>query len=278
MSVGERTVSIEAKGEGSSTPSSNRYAQPFTRNQSASSVQDYIPQFAAAAVLANAASVWLMLSPLDKGDESYNKLLGVVEIVGVLRRHGLDVRLARAGRYGPALVAAGASGFDAGAGLGDTIDVKSTVLSRRQPPPPKKPSGVEAKENDGRAARVYVPSVGHSLPRSQIQGLFDKEPSTRALLGCADAFCCPTVDVMLKDWRGHTVRARAQGALRLMEVPSIRRLGYATDRVGSELASISQVNRHLAAAGHSTIKDRGPRELQQVLEHLRSKKSIGDAA
>jgi hypothetical protein len=125
---------------------------------SAALVQTGIRDFARQAVLSNATAAWLMLSPLGQGDESYDKLLGVVgprtpapargsrrEAIRVIRSHGVGVRVARAGRYGTALVAAGATGFDAGVAGGDSIDVASTGSSL---------NGVGSGESDACAVTV----------------------------------------------------------------------------------------------------------------------------
>lgn len=232
-----------------------------------SGIRDHISQFARHAVLANAASIWLMLSPLGKGDESYDKLLGVVEAIEAIRGHGLQVSVARAGRYGPALVAAGANGFDAGIGSGDSLNVTATARSRRR-------SG----SGGGGSARVFIQSLGTSVERRHLDAVFHDQIG-RGLLTCEQPTCCPDPDTMLREWRGHTVRTRASAVMDLLNIPAPGRLGFMADRLGAQLSTITHTNRLLAAARTDTqLHDRGPRELRNVLDHLDTQRNHRAAA
>jgi hypothetical protein len=116
---------------------------------------------------------------------------------------------------------------------------------------------------------VYIDALGTSLARSPLQGVFES-PQARALLSCDVEACCPNPEIMLDDWRGHTVRTRVRSVSRLVDVPASGRLGFAVDRLGAELAAIDQANRWLHAHQRHPVKARGPRQPQRVLEHVRS--------
>lgn len=151
------------------------------------------------------------------------------------------------GLLGEVCVAAGAAGYETGIGRRESLDMTSMLASRR----------TFDRDAPRQARGVYVKALARSIPKKSLETL-SSAPGLWSSLYCLDAACCaPAGQTMLRDARGHTVRARRSS---LAELTSIGRpdwrWGALADRASVGLRLADRINRR----GETALIDTGALE------------------
>lgn len=178
----------------------------------------------------NTDIVGLCLSPVGDGKERVGKLLPMFR---AMQRIAKDVRVVgwRQGVYGPALVAAGARGYETGLATGEQCDVPGIVSRRRR----------ERKKNSGGGGPgMFMEALGKSLPIS-VSEILMADDQLRAQLMCVDATCCPDgLESTRDDKRGHALRSRARQLRDLERQPHKRWRLYQVERSAYNAVTLAQ--------------------------------------
>lgn len=205
------------------------------------------------------------LGPAGAPADNYAKVLGMFRVVQALRRPGVGVHVWRQGVYGPALVAAGAHGYDTGLGYGEKTDLAAAAARKRPPKPNTKASG-----GGGGGRPVFVRAFGRSVVPPAIRVLATNLAFRSALL--CEPSCCPDgVESTLGQGREHTLRSRARQLHELDDMPSSRawRLQQVAKDAQRAADLINAANPMLTAAGLTPLNARGQQSLADVTEFLR---------
>lgn len=209
-------------------------------------------------------------SASDPGKESYAKLAHLITAT----RHvstGRPVIGWRQGLYGLPLLAAGAAGYETGAGQLERCHYPAFAANRR--PKVSSPED-DGDDRGGSSAFVYFSAFGRSLPRRVAKALLEN-PRLRGSLVCIDdASCCPDgASSMVNDWREHAVRARDRELRDLDAMPPslLWRLNSVARRAERSLAHARIANTVLQDAG---LPERMPldtfRALVRVVDEVRT--------
>lgn len=215
-----------------------------------------------------AALSWSTSSP---GRESFDKL---THLLSATQHAASRVPVIgwRQGLYGPALLAAGASGYETGAGGGERCHYPDLLARRR----PVKPKEQDEEGGGGGGAFVYLATFGRSLARKDAAALLD-HPQMLGSLVCPDpAACCSDgASSMLAQWREHAVRDRARQVERIERMPSATwRLNDLANVAQRSFADARLANVVLEAAGRTTrLPEDTFRSLGKALELLRAQTS-----
>jgi hypothetical protein len=178
----------------------------------------------------------------------------------------------RQGLYGPALVAAGADGYETGPGHSERGMYPSLMSSRR--PTPDSPD-VTLTSPRG-AAFVYLQAFGRSIRRGDARLLLDDLP-TRASLVCEDETCCPNgASSMVEKWRQHAIRSRASQLAAFERMPN--QTSWRLNKVARDAehaATLARTaNEVLQRCGSKlTLPDQSYRHLAEVADAIRAEAS-----
>ena len=149
----------------------------------------------------------------------------------------------RAGTFGLALAAAGASGYETGIGERESLHYVSLAASRR----PKADSSPPRAQ-----AYTYFSEFGRSLPRRAGEAIL-KDPRIMGSLVCnPDNACCTEgADSMIHQWREHTVRERRRELTQLETIPAPRgwRLNHIEQKAERAALLAASANEALSEAG-----------------------------
>lgn len=234
-----------------------------------------IGRFGAAATDVGADMLAISLSPIGDGKESYHKVLSLFLTVERLSATGIPIIAWRQGLYGPALVAAGLSGYETGIATREQSDMSGTISNRRPPKPGTKAGG-------GGFSGIYFQALNRSLP-SPVAKVLLEHPALGPKVMCDDERCCPDgVSSTVTSHREHAVRCRAKGLAAIAEMPQRSwRLHHIATESDAAVTLAAQANDVLAAAGiKQRVATRGLESLAQVAEHLRqpARSRSGDAS
>jgi hypothetical protein len=167
----------------------------------------------------NTELVGLCLSPLGNGKERVGKLLSFFRSA---QRVGRSVSIVgwRQGVYGPALMAAGASGYETGLATSEQCDIPAIVSRRRR----------ERKNSRGGGPGIFIEAFGRSVPLA-VSDVLMGDDQLRAQLMCVDATCCPDgLESTISDKRGHALRSRARQLREFERQPHQRWRLYQVER------------------------------------------------
>jgi hypothetical protein len=173
--------------------------------------------------------------------------------------------------YGPALVAAGAYGYDTGLGYGEKTDLASAAARKR----PLKPGDSKKNGGGGGGRPVFVRAMGRSVAPEVIRVLASNLGFRSALL--CEPSCCPDgVNSSLEHGREHTLRSRARQLRELDAMPPGRpwRLQAVAQDAQRAADLINAANPMLAAAGLPPLNARGQQSLAEVTEFLRKAAAV----
>jgi len=122
----------------------------------------------------------------------------------------------RQGLYGLASVAAGADGYETGICIGESYhypnhQIRHAAATNR----PKADRG-----RSGAGAYVYLETMNRSIARTVASALL-ADDFLQGQLICSDpVYCCPDgAESMMRDWRGHAIRARARQLKAMADMP-----------------------------------------------------------
>lgn len=209
----------------------------------------------------NTDFVGLCLSPIGNGKERVGKLLPLFTVAQKLGE-ALPVVGWRQGIYGPALVAAGALGYETGIATGEQCDIPGSVARRRR----------ERKKNSGGGGPgTYVEAFGRSLTQPVTEVLMADE-QLKAQLMCVEPSCCPDgVKSTASDKRGHALRSRARQLREYERQPHRTWRLYQVERSAYNAVTLAQqATRVLQEAGLKTrVHDKGMAALGEVARVLR---------
>lgn len=224
---------------------------------------DGIDRFAAVALDVDPAAVGFCLSPAGNATDGYHKVLRLFASAVRLSQKGVPVLAWRQGIYGPALVAAGAQGYETGIGTREQCNMARAIASRG-------PRSNEKKRSGGAAPGVFLDPLGRSVSMPVAHALLG-DLRMRPKVMCDDEQCCPLGPTSTLDQhREHAVRARARAIAALDSMPQrtwkLHRI--ARDSRGAATL-LSQATKTLKALGISvTLRDTGATSLARVAEHL----------
>lgn len=231
--------------------------------------QRVLDRFAAAALDIGPQAFAMYLSPIGDGKENYSKILHLFLAARHLASSGVPVIAWRQGAYGPALVAAGVSGYECGMGIGEQSNVRGYTNQH-------KPRDHDRRGGSG--GGVYIPAFGRSL-QPKVARVLLGDRRLKGRLVCADVRCCPrgAESMVASKGRRHAVRARAGALAELARIPDA---GWRLRHVSQEAASAhvlgAKANELLAAAGMpERIHTDGYASLEQAVEYLRSHTGAG---
>lgn len=231
-----------------------------------------LDRFASAAVDVGPQALGAFFSPVGSGDESYAKVLDLLVAGRYLASFGVPVIAWRQGVYGPALVAAGLSGYECGMGIGEASNARG-YLNQRKPKEPKDSKGFAAQG-------TYLSAFGRSVP-PRVARILLADRALRGRLVCSDVRCCPTgADSMLASkGRRHAVRARSRDLAELAEIPDQRwQLRHIGQQAASAHVLATKANEVLTAAQLSNrVQPDGYAALEQAMDLLRSQGSSAGA-
>jgi hypothetical protein len=202
------------------------------------------------------------LSPMGRGDDSYNKIGTLVRACEALADYDFRTWAWRQGIYGDALVAAGLDGYETGIGTREQSDLAG-VISRRRPRKTTSKRG-------GGGAGVYLQPLGRSISAVAARTLL-ADIRIRAKIMCDDEGCCPNgVASTLDHSREHAVRTRARLLRSIDAVPERRwRLHRISQHAAQAATTIRQANAILAREHASTrLNPENMDALAQVADHL----------
>lgn len=170
----------------------------------------------------------------------------------------------RAGLYGLAQCAAGATGYETGMGSRESLNYRQLAASRR-------PHALQGRPTQ--QAYTYFTQFGRSVPRKVAQTLMANTFLQGSLVCDPLSNCCTEgVQSMFADWRPHAVRERGRELRELAAMPPqaawrLNRVSSMADRARLLASSANEV---LATAG---LPNRLPvstfEALQQVTAQLR---------
>ncbi len=231
--------------------------------------QGALDRFASAAIDVGPQALGLYLSPVGRGDDSYAKVLELILAGRHLGTFGVPVLAWRQGVYGPALVAAGLSGYECGMGIGEHANARGYINQHK----PRDAGGTAFA-----AQGIYMPALGRSvIPKVARTLLSDR--ALRGRLVCDSPRCCPRGAESMLSPRGreHAVRARAR---ELNDIVSIADAGWRLHHVAKKAASAhvlaTKANEALRVAGlNATIHTEGYAALEQAAEFLRTQGPAG---
>ena len=222
-----------------------------------------LDRFAAAAVDVGPQAVGMYFSPIGSSrDDNYAKVRHLVDAGRHLASYGVPTFAWRQGFYGPALVAAGLSGYETGLGVGERSDIASYQSQHK----PKKSQG------GGGSAGVYIAALGRSVDPKLARVLLGSR-QTMGRMVCNDVRCCPHgSESMLKSNRPHAARARARELEELSAIPNEAwRLHHIARQAGGAHVLATKANELAAAAGLAErVPVKGYESLEQVAEDLRT--------
>jgi hypothetical protein len=222
-----------------------------------------IDRFTAAALAVEPVAVALCLSPVGAGSDSYHKVLRLFTTTEHVIRAGVPVFAWRQGIYGPALVAAGARGYETGIGTSEQCNMASSTKSRR-------PRIAGKKQGGGAAPGVFLEPLGRSVTTPIASALLG-DLRMRPKVMCDDERCCPLGPTSTLDQhREHAVRARARTLAALDAMPQ---RAWKLHRVARDARAsatlIGQANKTLRSLGmKATLRDSGATSLARVADYL----------
>jgi hypothetical protein len=226
--------------------------------------QAALDRFASAAIDVGPQALGLFLSPVGTGDESYSKVLNLLVAGRHVASFGVPVLAWRQGAYGPALVAAGLSGYECGMGIGEYSNARGYLNQHK--PREKKGSGFSAQG-------TYLPAFGRSVQPKIARVLLD-DRVLRGRLICSDVRCCPqgVESMFVSKGRPHAVRARGRALRELAEIPDAGwRLRHVARGAASAHVLATKANELLARAQvPNRVHPEGYAALEQAVELLRA--------
>jgi|SRR5581483_192948 len=233
-----------------------------------------IDRFIEASINVGPQAIAFCMSPTGGANDSYAKILRIFEVVDRLQRAGAPVLALRQGIYGPALAAAGVSGYETGIATRETCDLARSIVSRRPPTPGAK------RRSGGAALRIYLEPLKRSVPAKLALSLLG-DRSMRPRVMCDDERCCPNgVNDTIDKRREHAIRARAKQLAALDAQPhqAWRLHQVAKDaRVAADL--VHQINRFSRASGLPLqLNPRAMEELARVADYVREVRESRAAA
>lgn len=167
-----------------------------------------IDRFADAVSDFDVESVAACLGPAGDGKDSVAKVTNVFNTMIRLQvRSGHPVTAWRQGVLGPALVAAGLSGYECGPGIGEQSQ-------------PTKMKNAHAKKGGGPGG-IYLDPLGRSVPYTAARILLG-DMAIRPKVMCDVESCCSGVGATLDNPKLHAVRSRARQLDRLAAQPERR--------------------------------------------------------
>lgn len=224
-----------------------------------------LDRFAAAAVDVGPQALAMYFSPIGNGkDDNYAKVRHLVDAGRHLASYGVPTFAWRQGFYGPALVAAGLSGYETGLGVGERADIAGY---QGQHKPKKNP-----KSGGGSPAGIYITALGRSVHPKLARVLLTSRQTMGRMI-CKDVRCCPHgAESMVEAARPHAARARARDLGDLMAIPNQAwRLHHVARQAGGAHVLATKANELAAAAKLSErIPTKGYESLEQVAEDLRT--------
>jgi hypothetical protein len=220
--------------------------------------------FAQRAKECGAEAVAVLLSPLGSLNDSYAKVFRAFSIVSRLQGHGLRVHVWRQGALGPALVAAGATGYETGLQYGNKTDLSALSSSRRPPKDQSKnPSG-------GGEGQLFLPSIGRWVLGKQAEAAL-QSPATKASATCDDPVrCCSSPLEMLAHRREHAVRSHGRRLAELDGMPALRDWKlYAVSKASESAIDVIQaMNKVLARSSLPLMSTKSHEALRDVTRYL----------
>lgn len=231
--------------------------------------QGALDRFASAAVEVGPQALGLYLSPVGRGDDSYAKVLELMLAGRHLATFGVPVLAWRQGVYGPALVAAGLSGYECGMGIGEHANARGYINQHK----PRNVGGTAFA-----AQGIYLPALGRSVIPKVARTLLN-DRALRGRLVCDSPRCCPRGAESMLSSRGrqHAVRARAREMDEIVSIPDARwRLHHVAKKAASAHVLATKANEALGTANlKATIHTEGYAALEQAAEFLRTQGPTG---
>lgn len=218
-----------------------------------------------------ASALALCLSPAGGPEDGYAKVLRLFDAMQRATITNLPVISWRQGFYGPALTAAGATGYECGMGTAEQTNIASSVSNRR---PRLRPT-----KQGGGGPGVFLEPLGRSVRTKVAAALLSNLPM-RAKLMCDDERCCPQgVSSTLDHRREHSVRSRAK---RLAELDGMPHRTWRLNRIEQDAKSaetlIGQGNKVLAAEGLKLISPKSAASLAAVAHHISQEHLAADGS
>jgi hypothetical protein len=178
----------------------------------------------------NTEMVGLCVSPVGDGRERVGKLLSMFRTMQRMAKE-LYVVGWRQGVYGPALVAAGATGYETGLATGEQCDIPAIVSRRRRE---------RSKTSGGGGPGMFMEAFQRSLPIS-VSEILMADDQLRAQLMCVEAICCPDgLESTRDDKRGHALRSRSRQLRDLERQPHKRWRLYQVERSAYNAVTLAQ--------------------------------------
>lgn len=233
--------------------------------------------FAAAARASNASAIAVCLSPAGSQHDGYAKVLRLFRAFDRMQKSTLPILAWHQGVYGPALVAAGAAGYESGIGTNEQTDVLRALSNRR-------PKQDGQKRLGGAAPGIFFAAFGRSISPAIGSALLGNI-RMRAKIMCDDENCCPLgVRSTLEHHREHAVRSRSRSLTVLNEMPQ---RAWRLHRIASEARAaatlLDQANKilkaeRLEARLHTTYSESIGRVAEFLLDTDRSQRQSADGA
>jgi hypothetical protein len=233
-----------------------------------------VDRFIAAAIDVGPQALAYCMSPSGAGSDSYAKILRLFEVGDRLQRIGAPTLVWRQGVFGPALVAAGAAGYETGIATRETCSFARSIASRKPPRPGA------TRRSGGAALGIYIDPLRRSVPAKVGLALLG-DRGMRPRVMCDDERCCPNgVSDTIDKRREHAIRARAKDLAALDAQPHESWRLHQIAKDAQAAADLTQhINRFLGESKIAPpINSRAMEELARVAEHMREARRTRDAA
>lgn len=227
-----------------------------------------IDWFAAKAKDCGADNVAVLMSPVGDFSDNYAKTLKMFSVMARLEALGLKAHAWRQGALGPALIAAGASGYETGLRYGNRTDV-SNIASNRRPLDDDKSGG-------GGGGHYFVPTLGRWLIPAQVHALSEVS-STRGLIACDDGVgCCSSLTETMTHRREHAARSHRRRIQEIDAMPPLIewRMNAINQNASRAVDAIVTMNKVLKRAGVPLIKSSSHEAIKLVSEHLGHRQQV----
>jgi hypothetical protein len=213
----------------------------------------------------------ICLSPAGSPSDSFAKVSKYFQTLSSLASVAARATVWRQGVYGPSLVAAGLTGYEAGIGSSEQTNIAASLRSRR-------PRADGTKKNGGAGPGIFLEPLGRSVPTVVGQSLLG-DLAMRAKLMCDDETCCPNgVADTLDRRRTHALRTRARVVADLDSIPQTEwKLQKVENHARLAATLAEQANKVLKKDGlKQRLGTKGMDSLARLLEYLRT--STGESA